>query len=116
MGRAKVMLTDEERVYGKRKTKTMRQSTHPQFHQTLLFEACNALGATLIVTLRLKNDCRSLRKALRGGGNDVDERSLGDVHIALDLLPLVTLSIGWYRLIPCHSINISQDLVSDESP
>lgn len=111
-----MVLTDDGRVYGKRKTKTMRQSTHPQFHQTLLFEACNALGATLIVTLRLKNDNRYLRKALRGGGNDANERSLGVVHIVLDLLSLATLTIGWYRLIPCHLIDVNEDFISDESP
>ena len=113
-----MVLTDEGRIYGKRKTKTMRQSTHPQFHQTLLFEACNALGATLIVTLRLKNDNRCLRKAL-GGGNAAGifpEHSLGVVHIALDLLPLATLSIAWYRLIPCHLIDVNDEIISDDSP
>lgn len=110
-----MVLTEDGRLYGKRKTKTMRQSTHPQFHQTLLFEACNALGATLIVTLRQKNEGRHLRKALRGGGSDIDERSLGIVHIALDLLPLATLSIGWYRIIPCHLIDVNEEIISDES-
>lgn len=114
-----VVLSEEGRIYGKRKTKTMRQTCHPQFHQTLFFEACNALGATLVVTLRLKGEARSpIRKASSRakGAPSQQEQSLGVVHIALDNLSLTTLSMSWYRLIPGHLINLNDEIHSDDSP
>ncbi len=94
----------------------MRQTCHPQFHQTLLFEACNALGATLVIDVRLK-DPGSYRSS---GGRKMSyyqqqQDSLGLVHIRLDRLPLTTLTMAWYRLVPAHLIDLNDQYHSDDS-
>ena len=99
----------------------MRQTCHPQFHQALLFEACNALGATLVVDVRLKDSSAYVG----GGGGGRSARryqqqqptSLGLVHIALDRLALTTLTMAWYRLIPAHLFDLNDQFhYSDDSP
>lgn len=113
-----VILCDEERVFCKRKTKTMRRNCHPEFHQTLLFEACNALGATLTIEMRLKDGIgsgKSLRRSSATSSSSnakysiasqQNQSTLGFAHIALDRLSLTTLTISWYRLIPVSLANI----------
>jgi len=100
----------------------MRQTCHPQFHQTLFFDACNALGARLIVVVRLKNGIVSGRY-IRKVSSSASARSLqnnpstvGVVHIELDQLPLTTLTISWYRLMPINSIDPNDQIQSDDSP
>lgn len=96
----------------------MRQTCHPEFHQTLLFEACNALGATLVIEVRLKDGIGS-GKSIRRSSNispacntmhmssQQNQSTLGLVHVALDRLALTTLTISWYRLIPVSLINLT---------
>ena len=100
----------------------MRQTCHPQFHQTLFFDACNALGARLIVVVRLKDGIVSGRY-IRKVSSSASARSLqknpstvGAVHIELDQLPLTTLTISWYRLMPINSIDPNDQIQSDDSP
>ena len=101
----------------------MRQTCHPEFHQTLLFDACNALGATLIVELKLKDDIgggKSIRRSsaisptglnAKQSFGQKNQSTLGLVYVALDRLALATLTISWYRLIP-----ISMGSMRDEFP
>lgn len=120
-----VSLCDKDRIFSKRKTKTMRQTCHPQFHQALLFEACNALGATLVVDVRLKDPSSGLGYGGRSSSmrrphyqQQQQPTTLGLVHIALDRLPLTTLTIAWYRLIPAHLFDVHDQYhhYSDDSP
>ncbi|XP_045028997.1 uncharacterized protein LOC116921958 isoform X2 [Daphnia magna] len=105
----KATLCHAERVIGVRKTRIVRQTCHPEFHQTLLFDAANALHATLIIEVRLKNSVSSGKSIsadispLRIGDHSTsqqDQSTMGFVHIALDRLMLTTLTISWYKLIP----------------
>lgn len=41
--------------------------------------------------------------------------SLGLVHIRLDRLPLTTLTMAWYRLVPAHLIDLNDQYHSDDS-
>ena len=93
----------------------MRQTCHPEFHQTLLFEACNALGATLIIEVRLKDGFgsgirrQSAISPTRTNTKHQSQSTLGLVHIALDRLTLAALTISWYRLIPACLVNNMTD-------
>lgn len=105
----------------------MRQACHPEFHQTLLFEANNALGATLIIELRLKDDMgtgKSIRRssAISPTGGNVkqpmsqqNQSTLGIVYVALDRLALATLTISWYRLIPISLGSMRDEFPFDQS-
>ena len=46
-----MLLLQHGRAVIKRKTRVIRQTCHPQFHQTLLLEAPNPIGSTLIVSV-----------------------------------------------------------------
>ncbi len=106
----------------------MRQTCHPEFHQTLLFEACNAIGATLIIEVRLKDGIGSGKSIRRSSAvsptrtqtkhqsSQQSQSTIGFVHIALDRLTLTTLTISWYRLIPACLVNMTDHFLSDDSP
>lgn len=104
----------------------MRQSCNPEFHQTLTFEECDAVGSTLVIEVKLNEDmgnARSLRKSsavsptrnVKPLSAQQSQSSLGLVHIALDRLTLKTLIISWYRLIPSFLVNMTDHCNSEDS-
>ena len=111
-----VTICNDDRVFDTRKTRTMRQTCHPEFHQTLLLNTCNDKNATIVIEIRLKDGistgksiCNSLALSPPHSTNHIsleqDPLTLGFVHIALNRLTLKTLTISWYRLIPSYMVN-----------
>lgn len=104
----------------------MRQSCHPEFHQTLLFDICNDKNVTVVVEIRLKEEistgksiCSSPSLSPTHSAKNLpsqDPSTLGLVHIALNRLTLSTLTISWYRLIPTYMVNSKNIFQSDVSP
>lgn len=88
----KTYLRDGERWVHKRKTRVIRHSRNPEYRQTLKYGSCDALGRNLLVMLWEKK---------QGFGSN---QGLGGCEVELELLPLTTLSCGWYKLFPVHTL------------
>ncbi|XP_044009202.1 regulating synaptic membrane exocytosis protein 1 isoform X2 [Aphidius gifuensis] len=88
----KTYLRDGERWVHKRKTRVIRHSRNPEYRQTLKYSSCDALGRNLLVMLWEKK---------QGFGSN---QGLGGCEVELELLPLTTLSVGWYPLFPIHTL------------
>ena len=70
--------------------------------------------------MRLKDgivSSRYIRKVSSSASARCQQQSaVGAVHIELDQLPLTTLTISWYRLMPINSIDPNDQIQSDDSP
>ncbi|XP_053594404.1 regulating synaptic membrane exocytosis protein 1 isoform X2 [Microplitis demolitor] len=93
----KTYLRDGERWIHKRKTRVIRHSRNPQYRQTLKYGSCDALGRNLLVMLWEKKQGFESNQGL--GGAEVD----------LELLPLTTLTVGWYPIFPIHTLGTQND-------
>ncbi|XP_075225744.1 regulating synaptic membrane exocytosis protein fife [Lycorma delicatula] len=96
----KTYLRDGERWLQKRKTRPVRHSLEPQFHQTLRYSACDVLGRSLVIMLWEKQS---------GFEHNV---GLGGAEVALDAIKLTTLTVGWYPLFPIQTLGSD----SNDSP
>ncbi|XP_023288605.1 regulating synaptic membrane exocytosis protein 1 [Orussus abietinus] len=88
----KTYLLDGERWLLKRKTRVYRQSTEPQYRQTIKYGRCDAFGRNLLVMLWERN--------LGFESN----QGLGGAEIDLGLLPQSRHTVGWYPLFPIHAL------------
>lgn len=100
-----VTLYDSNGPLSNQKTRTMRQTCNPKFHQTLSFKCPKKTGLGLIVDVNaedLRKHCssESLRRKRTPSPKRGNFRNVGRVTIALDNLPLESLTISWYRLVP----------------
>lgn len=96
----KCYLRDGDRWLQKKKTRVVKHSCEPQFKQTLKYQACDALGRSLVIMLWE-----------RQGGFE-HNYGLGGAEVQLDLLTLTHPISGWYPLFPIHSLGSD----SNDSP
>ncbi|CAG9856212.1 unnamed protein product [Phyllotreta striolata] len=96
----KCYLRDGDRWLQKKKTRVAKHSCEPQFRQTLRYQACDALGRSLVVMLWE-----------RQGGFE-HNHGLGGAEVALDAVTLTHVTSGWYPLFPIHSLGSD----SNDSP
>ncbi|CAF0737478.1 unnamed protein product [Rotaria sordida] len=82
----KTYLRTGTRRVQKRKTRTIKASYNPDYHEKLKYNACNVMGRRLQVTVWQRT--RKFEK----------NQCIGEAFIQLDNLTLTQLTLAWYKL------------------